>query len=55
VKDWHRGGVVELWSGAMELSRWSFGIIGGSRWELRGDQELAGEEEGGSGGVRGSG
>jgi hypothetical protein len=29
--------------------------MGGSRWELRGDQELTGEEEGGGGGVRGSG
>jgi hypothetical protein len=29
--------------------------MGGSRWELRGDQELAGKEEGGGSGVRGSG
>jgi hypothetical protein len=28
--------------------------MGGSRWELRGDQGLAGEEEGGGGGVSGS-
>jgi hypothetical protein len=28
---------------------------GVSRWELRGDQGLAGEEEGGGGGIRGSG
>jgi hypothetical protein len=29
--------------------------MGGSRWELRGDQGLAGEEEGGGGGASGSG
>jgi hypothetical protein len=55
VKDWRRGGVVELRRGVVKLSRWSSGTIGGSRWELRGDQGLAGEEEGGGGGVRGSG
>jgi hypothetical protein len=55
VKDWRRGGVVELWHGAVKLPRWSSGTMGGLRWELRGDQGLAGEEEGGGGGVRGSG
>jgi hypothetical protein len=29
--------------------------MGGLRWELCGDQGLTGEEEGGGGGVRGSG
>jgi hypothetical protein len=29
--------------------------MGGSRWELRGDQGLAGKEEGGGGGISGSG
>jgi hypothetical protein len=53
VKDWRRGGVVELRCGTVKLSRWSSGTMGGSRWELRGDQELTGEE-GGGGGVRGS-
>jgi hypothetical protein len=55
VKDWHRGGVVELWRGAVKLPRWSSGTIGGSRWELRGDQGLTGEEEGAAVVFRGSG
>jgi hypothetical protein len=55
VTDWRRGGVLELRRGAVKLSRWSSGTMGDSRWELRGDEELAGEEEGGGGGVRGSG
>jgi hypothetical protein len=55
VKDWRRGGVIELWRGAVKLPRWSSGTMGGSRWELRGDLELVGEEEGGGGGVWGSG
>jgi hypothetical protein len=32
VKDWRRGGVVELWCGMVKLSRWSSGTMGGSRW-----------------------
>jgi hypothetical protein len=55
VTDWHQGRVVELRRGAVKLPRWSSGTMGGSRWELRGDQGLTGEEEGGSSGVRGSG
>jgi hypothetical protein len=55
VTDWHRGGVVELRRGAVKLPRWSSGAMGGSRWELCHDQGLASEEEGGGGGVRGSG
>jgi hypothetical protein len=53
--DWHRGGVVELRRGVVKLPRWSSGAMGGPRWEIRGDQGLAGEEEGGGGGVRDSG
>jgi hypothetical protein len=51
VKDWCRGGVVELRRGAAKLPRWSFGIMGGVGWELHGDQGLASVEEGGGGGV----
>jgi hypothetical protein len=54
VMDWCRGGVVELRRGVVKLSRWSFGAMGGSRWELRGDQCLAGEEEGAAVVFRGS-
>jgi hypothetical protein len=38
----------------VKLPRWLSGTMGGSRWELHGDQGLAGEEEGGGGGVSGS-
>jgi hypothetical protein len=50
VKDWRRGGVVELQRGAVKHPMWSFGTMGGSKWGLRG-----GEEEGGGGGVLDSG
>jgi hypothetical protein len=46
VTDWCRGGIVELRREAVKLPKWSSGTMGGSRWELRGDQGLAGEEEG---------
>jgi hypothetical protein len=55
VKDWRRGGVVELRRGAVKLPRWSSRTMGGSRWELRGDQGLTGEEEGAAVVFRGSG
>jgi hypothetical protein len=55
VKDWRRGGVVELQRGSVKLPRWSSGTMGFLVWELRGDQRLTGEEEGGGDGVRGSG
>jgi hypothetical protein len=55
AKDWHWGGAVELRRSAVKLPRWSFGTMGVSVWELRGDQELAGEEEGGGSDVRCSG
>jgi hypothetical protein len=38
VKDWRRGGVVELQRGAVKLPRWSSETKGGSKWGLRGDQ-----------------
>jgi hypothetical protein len=56
VTDWRRSGVVELRHGAVKLPRWSSRTMGGSRWELHGDQGLAGEEEEGAAVVfRGSG
>jgi hypothetical protein len=55
VTDWRRGGVVELRRGAVKLPRWSSGTMGGLRWELRGDQGLASEEEGAAVVFRGSG
>jgi hypothetical protein len=55
AKDWRRGGVVELRCGAVKLPRWSSGTMGGSVWELRGDQGFAGEEEGAAVVFRGSG
>jgi hypothetical protein len=54
AKDWRRGGVVELRRSGVKLPRWSSGTMGVSMWELRGDQELTGEEEGGGGDVWGS-
>jgi hypothetical protein len=39
VKDWRRGGVVELWRGAVKLPRWSSGTMrfqGGSSTATRG-------------------
>jgi hypothetical protein len=55
VTDWHRSGVVELRRGAVKLPRCSSGTMGGLRWELHGDQGLAGEEEGAAGVFRGLG